>query len=455
LSEIKLKVTDNISKKSRNWLILSHCFNMDGRAASQTITDKLPFFIESGVNLYVLSAITGKKDDRFFHKQVVSWGPSAFRFDFRHWFANRFKRGLLYKVITPLISITLAPLILIEKIIWGFSSQWSWSFPAYFNGLNLIKKNNIDLIYSTGGAWSAHLAAYWLKRKTKISWIAEIHDPLVQRKNNLDFNPHTLRQSDEKKKYWLEKKICLNANLVWWFTDGALEFAKKRNPNLGMKGYAKGVVIVPGANPPNIEKHVNSIKHQFVDQLNISHFGSLTNDRSLVDVLKVLPVFFDEYPQAKKHIRFNVYGAQLDTKSRYWLSKSQFRENVIEHGRLEFDSSTGLSGREQIAIKMQKSDILLLLHGNTEWCREYIPSKVYDYFWTNRPIWGLIYKNPQLCNLLNERSSYISDVENTRSIIDNLRKIYLQWKEQSFLSQNVTPITVKNAVRKIYDEILD
>ena len=204
-----------------------------------------------------------------------------------------------------------------------------------------------------------------------------------------------------------------------------------------MKGNAKGVVIVPGANPPNIEKHVNSIKHQFEDQLNISHFGSLTNDRSLVDVLKVLPVFFDEYPQAKKHIRFNIFGAQLDTKSRYWLSKSQFRENVIEHGRLEFDSSTGLSGREQIAIKMQKSDILLLLHGNTEWCREYIPSKVYDYFWTNRPIWGLIYENPQLAHLLNERNSYISDVENTRSIIDNLRKIFFNGKK-TFPFQNTT-----------------
>ena len=57
----KQSVKDNISKKYRNWLILSHCFNMDGRAASQTITDKLPYFIESGINLYVLSAITGKK----------------------------------------------------------------------------------------------------------------------------------------------------------------------------------------------------------------------------------------------------------------------------------------------------------------------------------------------------------------------------------------------------------
>ena len=93
-----LTVKNNGSKKSRNWLILSHSFNMDGRASSQTITDKLPYFIESGINLYVLSAITGKKDDRFFHKQIVSWGPSAFRFDFRHWFANRFERRFFIKL---------------------------------------------------------------------------------------------------------------------------------------------------------------------------------------------------------------------------------------------------------------------------------------------------------------------------------------------------------------------
>ena len=454
MSEKKQLDKESSSEGSRNWLILSHCFNMDGRAASQTITDKLPYFIDSGINLYVLSAITGKKDTRFYHKQIISWGPSAFRFDFRHWFANRFERGFLYKIITTLISIILAPLILIEKSIWGFSSQWSWSLPAYFNGLKVIKNNNIDLIYSTGGAWSAHLAAYWLKRKTKISWIAEIHNPLVQRKNKLNYELKASSKSDEKKKYWLEKKICINANLVWWFTDGALEFAKKRNPNLGVEGNAKGLVIIPGATPPNIEKHVNSTKHKFGDYLNISHFGSLTNDRSLMDILKVLPTFFSKFPQSKKHIRFNIFGGYLDTKSRNWISKFGFTENVIEHGRLEFDLYRGLSGREQIAIEMQKSDILLLLHGNTEWCREYIPSKLYDYFWTNRPIWGIIYENPQLAHLLNERNSYVSDIKNTNSIFENLKKIYYQWKEKTLPFQNTPPITVKNAVKKIYDEIL-
>ena len=46
----------------RTWLILSHAFNMDGRAASQTITDKIPRLRERGINPVVISAITGRKD---------------------------------------------------------------------------------------------------------------------------------------------------------------------------------------------------------------------------------------------------------------------------------------------------------------------------------------------------------------------------------------------------------
>ena len=141
---------------------------MDGRAASLTVTDKIPYLLKEGIQLHVLSAITGSKDTRFPHQQLIAWGPAAFRFDFRHWFANRFGRNIAYKIITPLVSAILAPFILIEKLLFGYSSQWSWAFPAYFNGLKLINEGKVNLVYSSGGAWSAHLAGLWLKKKTKI-----------------------------------------------------------------------------------------------------------------------------------------------------------------------------------------------------------------------------------------------------------------------------------------------
>ena len=101
-------------KSDNRWLLLSHAFNMDGRAASLTITDKIPYFLDAGINPTVFSAITGLKDHRFPHKQFLAWGPAAFRFDFRHWIANQYGRGFIYKFLTRTVSIVLAPLIGLE-----------------------------------------------------------------------------------------------------------------------------------------------------------------------------------------------------------------------------------------------------------------------------------------------------------------------------------------------------
>ena len=426
---------------------------MDGRAASQTITDKIPYLIDAGIQLSVLSAITGSKDRRFFHQQLIAWGPAAFRFDFRHWFANRFGRGLLYKIITPLVSILLSPLILLEKLVWGYSSQWSWAFPAYLAGLRLIRQGKVTLIYSTGGAWSAHLAGLWLKKKTNLPWIVEVHDPLVIRRDDADQGMEIPKEPDAKKRYWLEQQISQYADLVWWFTEGALHYAQKRNPHLGNQGYAKGVMIIPGANPPDVDTVIAKTSHHYSSHLNIAHFGSLADDRSLTQVLEVLPQFFAAYPQAKDQIRFHIYGAQLDKRSKDWLNHSPYQDNVIEHGRLEFDPGKGLTGRQRIAIEMQQSDILLLLHGNTEWCREYIPSKLYDYYWTNRPIWGLVYENPQLDTLLSRRESYVSDAKNPEVILNALKKIYSDWVAKTLPEPFVPAISVEEAVQKILSEV--
>ncbi len=443
------------SSECQNWLVLSHGFNMDGRAASQTITDKIPYLMNAGIQLSVLSAITGSKDHRFFHQQLIAWGPAAFRFDFRHWFANRFGRGVLYKIITPLISILLSPLILIEKLVWGYSSQWSWAFPAYLTGLRLIRQGKVNLIYSTGGAWSAHLAGLWLKKKTNLPWIVEVHDPLVIRRDEADQGMEIPKEPDATKRLWLEQQICQHADLVWWFTEGALHYAQKRNPQLGNHSYAKGIMIIPGANPPDVDTVIANTTHHYGSHLNISHFGSLADDRSLTQVLEVLPQFFIEYPQAKDQIRFHIYGAQLDGKSKEWINQSPYKDNVIEHGRLEFDPNTGLTGRQRIAIQMQQSDILLLLHGNTEWCREYIPSKLYDYFWTSRPIWAITYKNGQLDHLIQERGGYISNSAQPNSIYTKIAIIWHDWQKHHLMQPKLAPITVETACEQIISQVND
>ncbi|SNX29041.1 hypothetical protein SAMN06295945_1404 [Polynucleobacter meluiroseus] len=435
----------------KRWLILSHGFNMDGRAASQTITDKIPYLLEAGIKPTVFSAITGIKDRRFPHQQFLAWGPAAFRFDFRHWIANQYGRGIFYKVTTGLVSLFLAPFIALEKLCLGYSSQWSWAMPAFVNGLKLIKNQEIDVIYSTGGAWSAHLAGLWLKKKTGLPWIAEIHDPLVIRHHPQDQGFDKPSNRDAQFRKYLERQICKYADDVWWFTDGALHYARTRNPVLNTLGGARGFMVLPGAEPPG---GLYAAKpHTYSDKLNLCHFGSLANNRSLSTILNALTPLLKKYPEARQFMRVHAYGAPLDSLTIAAQSSFGFEEVLIAHGRLEKDPLTGKSGREQVLERMQAADVLILLHGDEEWCAEYIPSKFYEYLWTGRPIWAITHRNDQLDKMLQERGAYLSAEGDTNSVAKALEAIWLDWQSKQLIEPKWLPIGVDQAVKQILNDI--
>ena len=67
----------------QDWLVLSHGFNMDGRAASQTITDKIPHLLARGIKPIVLSAVTEKISaltaEAYLRKRADRANPAAFQ----------------------------------------------------------------------------------------------------------------------------------------------------------------------------------------------------------------------------------------------------------------------------------------------------------------------------------------------------------------------------------------
>lgn len=420
---------------------------MDGRASSQTITDKIPYLLEAGIEPVVFSAITGIKDQRFPHYQFLAWGPAAFRFDFRHWIANQYGRGFFYKLLTRTVSFILAPFIALEKLFLGYSSQWSWAMPAFVRGYRLIHAGKIDVVYSTGGAWSAHLAGLWLKKVTGIKWIVEIHDPLVIRKSASDIGLEKPKNRDARFRHYLEEKIIRYADLAWWFTDGALHYAKARNTNLNTDGNAHGFMVLPGAEPPDSLVAANS--HIYSDVLNLSHFGSLAKDRSLSTILNALQALIQKYPEAREKIHVHAYGAALDELTVDAIKRYGYQDILIAHGRLEKDPITGRSGRERVVQKMQETDVLILLHGNDEWCAEYIPSKFYEYLWTGRPIWGITHRNPQLDEMLSMRGAYLSHEGDDVGISVALERIWLDWSERRLIEPKWLPLGVKQAVDQI------
>lgn len=130
-----------------------------------------------------------------------------------------------------------------------------------------------------------------------------------------------------------------------------------------------------------------------------------------------------------------------------------FDDLLLAHGRLEKDLVTGKSGRERVVEKMQEADVLILLHGNDEWCAEYIPSKFYEYLWADRPIWGITHRNPQLDQMLLDRGAYLSAEGDSEGIALALERIWLDWQSKQLIEPVWKPIGVDQAVNTILTNI--
>jgi glycosyltransferase involved in cell wall biosynthesis len=419
------------------WLVLSHGFNMDGRAASQTMTDKIPHLLNLGVEPIVVSAITGKKDKVVEHHQVLPAGPVALRFDLRQYLKQRLSSRFTYRMAMLIITLLLLPFILIEKIFIRIETHWSWSITAYFTGMRIIRSRKPAIIYSTGGSYSAHIAGYWLARKSGLPWIAEIHDPMI-------FPGLTKSKMRMQFSAWLEGIICKHADVVWWFTEEALARARARHPELGERGHC----IIPGANPPEFTR----VPYQRGKHLVIGHFGSLAETRNLEIFLQGMRKLLEKHPQFAEHFRLHLYGGGVDPVSARAIREFPHPEMIEQFGRLDTDPETGESGRDRVLKRMNAADCLLLLHGTVPFCEEYIPSKLYEYLWTQRPILALVWRNPQLEQMLRKLDYWAVKADDTDLIASALEELHTRWIQGNLADLGTqSPYTSEAATRQIVD----
>ncbi|MFC1839029.1 glycosyltransferase [Thermodesulfobacteriota bacterium] len=421
----------NNRKDKEKWLIIAHCFNMDGRAASHTITDRMPYFLDEGVVPIVLSAPTGDRDNRFPHFQIFSAAPSGVLFEFRHIIKKRFPNPFLEKSIKAILVLICLPFYVLEKIFFHLDSQWSWLISASIRGFFLIKKYRPKIIYSTAGPPSTHAAAFILNKIFKIPWLAELHDPLI-------YDSDSGKSQRYRFNRWIERSVFKNADAVIYFTDKALYRAKRRNPKRDNLH-----VIRPGAPPLDIPE----VRYKKLDKIHFGHFGSLGDGRDLSLFIRALYEIIMERPQWRDMISLDIYGAPLDSVSMKALSQYPINGILCEYGRLEYDPSTDKSGRRRVLEAMRKCDVLFIIHGTDPICEEYIPSKIYEYFFTYRPILGLAKPESELRDLLEYNGHIFVDSGDLNEIKSVVKDLITRWETKGLPDQKTkSSFTTKDAV---------
>ncbi|MDR7305276.1 glycosyltransferase [Rhodoferax saidenbachensis] len=418
---------------AQRWLVLSHAFNMDGRAASQTITDKLPHLEAAGIELVVLSGVSGEQDRHYEHHQLWPAGAAGIRFELRHVLRKRLADPKVYRLVMMLLSIPLLPFMFIEKLLRPVESSWSWWLTAYLRGRSLARHRKFDLIYSTGGAFAAHVAGRALKKALGARWLAEVHDPLVM--------PGSVpKTGQERMQAEVERQICTDADVAIWFTEQALASARRRHPQLG----ERGKMMLPGIDAPFrvLPSYVPGAK------MVIGHFGSLSATRNLTPIISALEALVSKRPELRSLLELQLAGGPLDAVSQAAITQSPVRDLVRHLGRIEADPVTGMSGREQILRRMRSADVLLLLHGTEPICAEYIPSKLYEYLWMQRPILATVHGNPQMVELLRGQGHFV--VQDGDNFEEVLEKMMDRWRLQGLgNNRQVSPYTTRTAVQRL------
>jgi hypothetical protein len=424
IPEAAMKSQGSKERSHENWIIFSYFFNIDGKASSQHIDDRVPHLASLGINPYVLSSVCGKRSANVAHCRVPSVAPSGVRFELRY----LKRRNKLFKLASIPLLLAVLPLYLIEKAVINLESEWSWFASAFLRGLLLCRRFRPRIVYSTGGPASAHLAAGLVARCVKAPWIAELQDPIV-------FKDWARSKTALKINARLEQFIFDNASAVVFLTEGARERAVGRTS----ADPAKTHVIYPGASLPDESQAIYSKG----DLCRFAHFGSMGGSRNPAAFLEGLRIVLDQNPELAAKVRLDAYGT-TDSASGRLMAGFKYPGVVTDFGKIP---------RQEALGAMRKSDVLLLIQNLDDISYETIPSKVYEYLQMDRPVLALVYKNPQLEKMLLEQGHWVVQAESPAEISTNIKRIIDLWLTGDLERRDfpASPYTVGKAAEKLLE----
>ena len=409
----------------RYWLILSYRANIDGSACAQHIDDRLPYLAKQGITPVLLTGPVGARFQAWPHHRCWSIAPSGIRFELRHALRKRLHRRWQFKAVETLLLLPVFPFYLLEKLLINMESEWSWFFLAAVRGYFLCHRYQPEVIYSTGGTAAAHVAAGLLRRWTGRPWLAETQDPLV---HDQDWRRGRRVLAVYR---WLEKWICRNA-------DAFLFLARAARDNMAVRGgmAASGAVIYPGADPSMFQGGL----YEKGEQCHFAHLGTLNGTRNLVVFLKALRSLLDRGRVAPVMVRVDVYGS-LDNGSRKAIEDLGLADMVRNHGVLP---------RKEALRAMQQADCLLLIQNTIFFSSETIPSKVYEYMLSGRPILGLLHHNEELREMLAQAGHFPVPADSVEEVAVAVERIVTGFAAGTLHAQpRTSPWTVERAVDEL------
>ena len=287
----------------------------------------------------------------------------------------------------------------------------SWLPFAFWRGLQVIRAQGVDAIFSTSPVPTAHLVAYALKRATGLPWVADFRDPWGSGQAR-----GRLRQRVETR---MEQAVVRRADRVVGTTE---ELAEELGRRIGAGPSHKTVAIYNGYDESDFAalRATNGAEPVFC----ITHAGLL------------YPAF--RHPAVfLRAVRACLDDGRLpaDTRVHFLGSGPLARDPAVQRLIAAAGLERVVTITERIAYRealqtMMDSSALLLLQGGQE-THAQVPNKAFEYLRSGRPILCLAPARSATARVLRDFTGVFSaDPDDADGVTRQLAEVAEAWRRR-------------------------
>ena len=237
-----------------------------------------------------------------------------------------------------------------------------WIPFAVKEALRIIRKEQIDLLVSTGPPHSTHLAGLRIKKECGITWLADLRDPWTSVYYN-DMLPRTARTRRIDKGY--EDRVLMHADAVTVVSRGMKEEFADRNPHVE--------VVMNGFDPDDMPPAVQDIP---ADKFRLTYTGNFKPNQHVPVLWDAMIELLEEDTAFATDFILHFIGNVDDRVAEYF--------NV--HGMRHHLQLSGYVPHSLATAALTDSALLLFVVPSSRNNKLIITGKLFEYLASGRPI---------------------------------------------------------------------
>ncbi|MEJ8547782.1 glycosyltransferase family 4 protein [Brevibacillus borstelensis] len=290
--------------------------------------------------------------------------------------------------------------------------QILWLPQAVKLGREIMRREKIDVIFSTSGPVTNHLIAAKLTQEFGCKWIADFRDPWTQ---NMHTSGIAWRERLEER---MEEEVMGKADAV---TTVTATFAKNFRAKHGDR-IRRMELIYNGFDQADFEGLVP--RHAVPGKFHAVYAGILYQKRNPRLLLKAIHELIEEGLVDRKDLLLSFAGV-FDypgySENSACVEALGLGDIVRVLGNLPHKEALGL---------MKGADALLLIGDVSPDAGAYIPGKLYEYMGIGKPILALNKAGEATGIIESFRLGQVADPEDKDAMKQAYLKLYQEWKEQ-------------------------